>query len=326
MGKIIASSLLAASLLSGVAAAESSKEEVHVKVNGVEITDSYKSAGISWTNVSQFSKLTNVNYEIDGDTATVNGTVVNAVYKDGTAYAKVKDLAHAAQVNNLKWTQEKNEAYALKLPTGVIGTPVVPAMGEHWMNPNKPEGPIYGVNNGELIFLEYMIPMDVFNKGENRQYEGMQGLAMPAVQHTDVDIQPHGHPGMEVPHYDFHMYFVTHDEHMAIKPAMPADHDMSQMAPSIEASVTLNGTTAVVKYEVKNLKVSAEHYGLDPVDGEGHSHVYLDGVKVTGLKEQSGTYEVKDLKPGKHVISVDLQQNNHKPIEGTTKEFTVEVK
>lgn len=48
------------------------------------------------------------------------------------------------------------------------------------------------------------------------QFAGMEGLPAPSIQHTDVDFQPTGHEGFEVPHFDIHHYYVTHEEHMAI--------------------------------------------------------------------------------------------------------------
>ena len=108
------------------------------------------------------------------------------------------------------------------LPKDVIGiSGVVPAMGEHWANPaTLPLGPIYGVHNGKLIFFEYMISQEDFEKGVSfvSLAAHPDGVELPPVDHTDIEFQPNGHEGFEVPHYDIHMYFVSHDEHMAIAP------------------------------------------------------------------------------------------------------------
>ena len=94
-------------------------------------------------------------------------------------------------------------------------------MGEHWANPQAgdlPTGPIYGVYNGKLVFLEYMVAQEDFVKGINHaNVSGMKGVPSPAVVQMDIEFQPHGHEGFEVPHYDIHAYFITEEEQQAIK-------------------------------------------------------------------------------------------------------------
>ena len=108
------------------------------------------------------------------------------------------------------------------LPKDIVGiSGVVPAMGEHWANPSTlPLGPIYGVHDGKLIFFEYMIAQEDFESGKSFVSLAAHpaGVELPAVDHTDIEFQPKGHEGFEVPHYDIHMYFISHDEHMAIMP------------------------------------------------------------------------------------------------------------
>ena len=56
------------------------------------------------------------------------------------------------------------------------------------------------------------------------RHEGMRrlahkaGIALPPIDHVDINWEAHGHHGFPVPHYDIHLYFVPHAEHMAIKP------------------------------------------------------------------------------------------------------------
>lgn len=110
---------------------------------------------------------------------------------------------------------------ASQLPKDVVAVSgVVPTMGEHWANPKDlPLGPIYGVSNGKVIFLEFMIDQASFNSGKSfLELASKAGIALPAVDHVDFNFEPNGHEGYDVPHYDVHMYFVPHAEHMAIKP------------------------------------------------------------------------------------------------------------
>jgi len=107
------------------------------------------------------------------------------------------------------------------LPEDVVQVSgVVPGMGEHWANPaDLPLGPIYGVSEGKIIFLEFMIDRDSLARGQSYlELASKAGIALPPIDHTDISWEPNGHEGFEVPHYDIHMYFVTHTEHEAIKP------------------------------------------------------------------------------------------------------------
>ncbi|SEC29406.1 hypothetical protein [Paenibacillus sp. GP183] len=61
---------------------------------------------------------------------------------------------------------------------------------------------------GKLVFLEYMIAQDDFVKGVNHvNLGGMKGVPSPAVVQLDVEFQPHGHSGFEVPRYSRVFYF-----------------------------------------------------------------------------------------------------------------------
>ena len=79
---------------------------------------------------------------------------------------------------------------------------------------------IYGVHDGELVFIEQMIAQSYMEgekaKGNRLNIEGMQGLPSPSIVQTDIEFQPHGHKGYLVPHYDFHHYFISDEEQQAI--------------------------------------------------------------------------------------------------------------
>jgi hypothetical protein len=99
--------------------------------------------------------------------------------------------------------------------------------------------------------------------------------------------------------------------------------DASQAKYTLDAQLVQDGNKAVITWKT-NLTISAEHYGKEEVPGEGHAHVYVDGERVSALKT-TDPYTVENLKPGKHKIKIDLQQNDHKPY-GVEKKFDVEVK
>jgi hypothetical protein len=120
-------------------------------------------------------------------------------------------------------------AAQLGLPEGVIQiSPCVPTMGEHWANPDDmPLGPIYGVMNDEVVFVELMPAQADFAEGKS-WHEVLVPPAGQTIHHVDFDYLPQGHEGYEVPHYDIHAYFVPHDEHMAFCPPDAAGADAGE--------------------------------------------------------------------------------------------------
>lgn len=95
----------------------------------------------------------------------------------------------------------------------------VPNMGEHWANPaDLPFGPIYLVDKGKVIGIEYMIHEDelennILTIGEERVGKP---VSMPTLNtkydHIELNYMPAGHEGDTEPHYDVHMYLVSGEE------------------------------------------------------------------------------------------------------------------
>ncbi|GEM47385.1 hypothetical protein [Deinococcus cellulosilyticus] len=111
-------------------------------------------------------------------------------------------------------------AMRLGLPEGTIKiSECVPGMGEHWARPQDlPLGPIYGVLDGSLVFVEIMPSHADFIAGKS----WVDVLKTPKwflkINHVDIEFLPQGHDGYPVPHYDIHAYYVSHDEHMGFCP------------------------------------------------------------------------------------------------------------
>jgi len=104
------------------------------------------------------------------------------------------------------------------IPAGyVMVSPCVPQMGEHWANPQNPQGPIYGTYKGNVVFSEIMVPKAQFEKGFN--FLDLRALRGHTIDHVDIEYEPHGHEGMPIPHYDIHAYYVGHAAHMGYCPA-----------------------------------------------------------------------------------------------------------
>lgn len=98
----------------------------------------------------------------------------------------------------------------------------------------------------------------------------------------------------------------------------------SNTKPTLVVDHTQDGRNVAITYRVENMKISADHYGHQAVAGEGHLHVYVDGVQKAGLKSDAPV-RLENLSPGKHTIKLDLQNNDHTPLH-IEKTFEVEIK
>jgi hypothetical protein len=114
----------------------------------------------------------------------------------------------------MKMMMEPGPKHPAGLPPGVV--PVagcIPSMGFHYSKPKDwPLGPIYGWYNGKPVFTEVMISKAQFAKGID--IDGIKALPGYTINHIDIWYEPNGHPGMSVPHYDIHAWYVPHSEHM----------------------------------------------------------------------------------------------------------------
>lgn len=99
----------------------------------------------------------------------------------------------------------------------------VPNMGEHWANPaDMPFGPIYLIDKGRVVGIEYMVHEDELE--ENIMEIGEERIGKPAVMptlgmtynHVELNYLPGGHEGDTEPHYDVHMYLVSPEEQQGL--------------------------------------------------------------------------------------------------------------
>ncbi len=67
-----------------------------------------------------------------------------------------------------------------------------------------------------------------------------------------------------------------------------------------------------LKLDTTNFTFAPEHVSTEPVPGEGHAHLYIDGKKITRL--YGPWYNLPRLDPGTHEIRVELSNNNHSPV------------
>lgn len=289
-------------IVSGIASAhgghvDQTENKLSVLVNGVavksDVNHIYKTK--TYVSVGAFADLFGKTYKLATNKKSIsfNGkTIKNIRLVNGEPTARVNDLGAAVKAQKVSWDAKKLEAYVLVLPNGTIQLDpnVVPAMGEHWANPKQmPNGPIYGVYNGKLVFLEYMFAQNDFVKGVNHtNLDGMKGLPSPSVVQSDVEFQPHGHPGFDIPHYDLHHYFISDEEQHKI--------GTTYLELKNDKGVKI-GFAAFMQFgDQIMLKVSAS--GLTP--GKHGIHIHENAILNYDFKTAGGHFNPTNKKHGEH--------------------------
>lgn len=83
-----------------------------------------------------------------------------------------------------------------------------------------------------------------------------------------------------------------------------------------------------IHIKTKGFKWAPQRASMAHRAGEGHAHIYLDGVKLGRV--YSNWYHLStanlNLKPGSHVLKIDLNGNDHIPYLYKTKVVAKEVK
>lgn len=118
-----------------------------------------------------------------------------------------------------------------------------------------------------------------------------------------TDVEPHTHPPGTGPH--------AHDGTMA-------DGSMTHGAP-IEAPAGMSVSLEVFSDNVSghNLRIATQGFRFAPENaggahapGEGHAHLYVNGVKTRVYSEW---FHLDGLGPGTHELRVTLNANDHSP-------------
>ncbi len=115
----------------------------------------------------------------------------------------------------------------------------------------------------------------------------------------------------------------TEETPMVTDGHMPADgeqHDHSKQlnmsgdsAPIVDLSViSLSDGSYNVRVQTLNFVFTPQNVDQDPVMGEGHAHLYVDGVKIARLYGE--WYHLDILPDDAEMITVVLYANNHQPL------------
>lgn len=83
----------------------------------------------------------------------------------------------------------------------------------------------------------------------------------------------------------------------------------AENAPSISVEAIPDGHTFNLKLTIENFIFAPENASTAHMAGEGHAHLYVDGVKVTRL--YGPWFHLSGLSEGEHEVRVELSANSH---------------
>lgn len=80
--------------------------------------------------------------------------------------------------------------------------------------------------------------------------------------------------------------------------------------PSVEVSISADSKSGWnLKADVENFVLAPQSVSTENVEGEGHMHLYVDGVKITRMYDE--WHHIDGLSEGRHEIRVELSANDH---------------
>jgi uncharacterized surface protein with fasciclin (FAS1) repeats len=84
-------------------------------------------------------------------------------------------------------------------------------------------------------------------------------------------------------------------------------------APLVDLQVfPLDDGSYNIRVQTLNFTFAPQHVDMEPMAGEGHAHLYIDGVKVARIYGE--WYHLESLPDDAQMISVDLYATNHRPL------------
>lgn len=150
-------------------------------------------------------------------------------------------------------------------------------------------------------------------------FGGGVGFTLAAANGVTLDGHDHGDPAHHGAHTE-HASAAAHDHGGAL--SLPAGDD----APALEIEVTRDPSNGWnLHIMTRNFVFSPENASRDHVAGQGHAHVYVNGVKLARVY---GPWMHLDTLPAGEVkLEVALNSNDHRPlaVDGTRVARTVTI-
>lgn len=115
------------------------------------------------------------------------------------------------------------------VPDGAtVAEECIDGLGKQYALPKDiPYGPIYNVNNGKVIGVEYMVGGDEFTK-DPAKFTNLQGFNH-KFDHVNLDYLPNGHAGLIGTHFHIDLFTISKEAASQIKCASTTDMNGMQM-------------------------------------------------------------------------------------------------
>lgn len=159
-----------------------------------------------------------------------------------------------------------------------------------------------------VITLAVLITLPTLAIASESRQRHIENRAERVVQHTEREIERNV-PNTDDDESDEH---VGDDEEDDVVP----EHGHMGTVEAIEPVPTIDITVHKdpkagynLQIETTNYTFAPEHASTMHIPGEGHTHLYIDGVKITRV--YGNWYYLGTLEPGEHTIRVELSANNH---------------
>ncbi len=172
--------------LPGVSAVAKSNG-LEVEVNGVELDSdaNYKKGNRVYVDVDEFFDLFNEDYKVNKNKTKVSydGDSISVHKRKGELVGDLYELADLIDAEDVTHFKQDNLYYVLAFSDGVEKI-----NNKQWADPDDlPNGPIYGVNNGKLVYVSFHL------KTARKNIDGMKGYPSPKIKRVEIDFVKNGH-------------------------------------------------------------------------------------------------------------------------------------
>lgn len=142
---------------------------------------------------------------------------------------------------------------------------------------------------GVVLGVLLMMALNTYIEGEDLDAEEHH-----AIEDTHTHTHTHDGTDTDMSH--------SHDETVAVNATTP---------PTLEVVAHSDGDDSVnLELITTNFTFAPERVNQEHVDGEGHAHVYVDGVKVARI--YGNWFHLDTLEMGTREVTVGLYANDHK--------------
>lgn len=189
------------------------------------------SDGTVYFSVDAFAKVYGITYKWEDAKKSLSlkqlkwpGKYGKIIKQNGIVLAPLKGLTELIGGKSavIGWSKDMKTVQVTLLPAGTVqASPSAAQLGERWALPaSLPQGPVYRISNGKLIFLEYAAPADT--KLDLHDIPGSTVPVPAKINHVDIAWSAGGNDGNSSAQVAFRLFFISRAEQNAIAGTQPA--------------------------------------------------------------------------------------------------------